>query len=129
LRVENERCLEGFGWKVTFAEDLRNPAWGYVRQGSSKVSKRTHIEFWTVDILEIYGHGELPWLFVVYIAGSVRSQVRMAVLELGDLEPPDAAPVSNDSHRMLHEVDNLPLIQSNGILDKKESLLGEQGGA
>lgn len=74
---------------MTLGEDLRKPAYYHISSILHlivTVTHHTHIEIGTLNILEVDSYRVRPRLKMVDIADTVRGQVRLAVLELGELE-------------------------------------------
>jgi hypothetical protein len=66
-------------------DDFSQPAW-LVSDG--KAADATHMEIAPVNGLEVDGNGLLARVGIVDVTGTMRGQVRMAVLILGQLLPP-----------------------------------------
>ena len=75
--------MPSFKYNVTFADDLRNPAYRLsVQAHHSGVAMELYIKFILVDVLQLHRNGILAWLFIVHIAGAVGSQICVAVLKV-----------------------------------------------
>lgn len=86
------RCLEGFGKSVILADDLRKPAcprsagvhpgrWGVTWPSGSAA----YIEVGLLDVLQQEGDRVAARGIVVDIAHTVRGQIGLAILALGEL--------------------------------------------
>ena len=68
---------------------MRNPAYYHISSilyPIVTITHHTHIEFGTLDVLEVDSYRVRPRLKVVDIADTMRGQVRLAVLEPGELK-------------------------------------------
>lgn len=60
--------------------------------------------FWMIYILEVYRYRVLAWLVIVDIAYSMRAEINLSILLIGDLV--------------------LALVQTDSILDEEQDFLG-----
>lgn len=75
-----------------------------------------YIELWPLNILQIDGYRTLSRLIVVDIAHSMRSQIGLAILVLGNLEFSTNRRLA--AYSKLSVASSLPLIQAYSILHK-----------
>lgn len=74
--------LEGLGTRVTFGEDLRNPAYlgSQPLSVTSIVPYAAHIEFKPLNLLQVYSYRVLSRLLIVHIVDPMGRQVDMSIL-------------------------------------------------